>query len=148
MSTISDIFRCYQLALADSRETYEQLYTERSTNTAQFYRDFFHKLIIPFKEPFSEPNSRRFLTRKITKFFEQDVLDFVAIDGTCIKKPFADFITFYGGAYGAKGQLLLTEDPPKIKYKKWSLHKDVSMVAWVPVPFATISDVADSRHEE
>jgi len=88
------------------------------------------------------------LTRKIAQFAEQDTLDFVAIDGTCIKKPFSDFITFYGGAYGAKGQLQLTEDPPKIRYKKWSLNKDVSMVAWVPIPFAQLADVTDPRFKE
>lgn len=148
MSTISDIFTAYKTALQGSRESYENLYTERSLNTATFYENFFNRLIIPFKELFEDPNQRRMITRRMIRFFEQDTLDFIAIDGTCIKKPFADFITFYGGAYGAKGQLILTEDPPKIRYKKWSLNKDVSMVAWVPVPFAQLSDVTDSRHVE
>lgn len=148
MSTISDIFRSYRDALTLSRRNYGDLYLERSQNTAQFYKDFGHRLIIPYLKSFADASSRRFLTHQIRRFFEQDTLDFVAIDGTCIKKPFADFITFYGGAYGAKGQLILSEDPPRIKYKKWALNKDVSMVAWVPVPFAQLSDIADPRYEE
>lgn len=148
MSTISDIFRSYQEALQDSRDNYQRLYTDRSANSARFYQDFFHNLVVPFNAIFSDPTQRRLIARQIRKFFEQDQLDFVAIDGTCIKKPFADFITFYGGAYGAKGQLTLTEDPPKIKYKKWSLNKDVSMVAWVPVPFAQLSEVSEAREDD
>lgn len=148
MSTISDIFKSYRDALSLSRKNYGDLYMERSQNTARFYRDFAHRLIIPYQDAFADSAGRRFLTHQIRKFFEQDTLDFVAIDGTCIKRPFADFITFYGGAYGAKGQLVLSEDPPRIKYKKWALNKDVSMVAWVPVPFAQLSDIADPRYEE
>jgi len=148
MSTISDIFRAYHTALDDSRNVYANLYQERSQNSAQFYKDFFNKLTIPYLDIFSDASQRRIITTRLKKFFQQDVLDFVAIDGTCIKKPFADFITFYGGAYGAKGQLILSEDPPKIRYKKWSMNKDVSMVAWVPVPFARLSDIADPRYSE
>ncbi len=148
MSTISDIFHAYRNALTQSRSNYEELYTERARNSACFYEDFFHRLTIPYRDIFNDPNQRRNITRQMIRFFEQDTLDFVAIDGTCIKKVFADFITFYGGAYGAKGQLILSEDPPKIRYKKWSLKKDVSMVAWVPVPFAQLSDVTESRQSE
>lgn len=148
MSNVSDIFHAYHSALSNSREMYENLYKERSVSSAQFYKEFFHRLTICFRDIFEDTSQRKILTQKIKRYFQQDTIDFVAIDGTCIKRPFSDFITFFGGAYGAKGQLILTEDPPKIKYKKWSLSKDVSMVAWVPVPFAQLSDITDPKYEE
>jgi hypothetical protein len=74
--------------------------------------------------------------------------DFVAIDGTCQKDPFTDFIVFFGGAYGAKGRVSLEGDPPSVKYQRWEIGKDVSMVAWVPVPFAQLSDVTGPNTDE
>jgi hypothetical protein len=72
----------------------------------------------------------------------------VAIDGTCNKDAFTDFIVFFGGAYGAKGRVSLEGDPPKVRYEKWEMKRDVSMVAWIPIPFAELSDVSGADVEE
>lgn len=148
MSTISKIFGNYRKALDDSMERYETLYRERIKNAQGFYKDFFHKLIKQYKSLYYNPGALHQIKRQILQFFETDQIDFVAIDGTCSKDTFKDFIIFFGGAYGAKGRISLEGDPPKIKYHKWAMTKDVSMVAYIPVPFAQLSDVTDTSADE
>jgi hypothetical protein len=148
MSTLSRIFGNYRKALDDSRGRYESLYTERVKNAQSFYREFFNKLIKHYNPLYCNPGALHQIKRQILQFFETDQIDFVAIDGTCSKDPFKDFITFFGGAYGAKGRISLEGDPPKVKYHKWAMTKDVSMVAYVPIPFAQLSDVTDTSMEE
>ncbi|MDI1472999.1 hypothetical protein QI155_10695 [Thermodesulfovibrio sp. 1176] len=148
MSTISKIFDNYRKALYDSRLRYEDLYKERVKNAQDFYQKFFNKLIKQYKTLFSDLGSLYQIKKHILQFFETDQIDFVAIDGTCSKDPFKDFITFFGGAYGAKGRISLEGDPPKVKYHKWAMNKDVSMVAYIPIPFAQLSDVTDTNLAE
>lgn len=148
MSIISDIFRSYENALTNSRDKYMELYTARVENGKQFYHDFFHDLIVPFRPKFENSASRSVITRQVERFWGTNYIDFVAIDGTCQKDAFAEFIVFFGGAYGAKGRISLEGDPPKVKYQKWEMNRDVSMVAWVPVPFTEISDVSGASVEE
>ncbi|MEM3101679.1 MAG: hypothetical protein QXT99_10065 [Candidatus Nitrosotenuis sp.] len=148
MSTISKIFGNYRKALDDSMERYETLYRERVKNAQGFYKDFFHKLIKQYKPLYCNPGALHQIKRQILQFFETDQIDFVAIDGTCSKDPFKDFITFFGGAYGAKGRISFEGDPPKVKYHKWAMTMDVSMVAYIPIPFAQLSDVTDTNPDE
>ena len=148
MSTISHIFGSYRDALRDSQKTYSDLYTARIENAYRFYQDFLHRLIRQYTPLFTAPGSSHQLRQAIYNYFETDRIDFVAIDGTCSKDAFANFITFFGGAYGAKGRISLEGDPPKVHYEKWAINKDVSMVAYVPIPFAQMSDVADFSEEE
>jgi hypothetical protein len=148
MSTISQIFKSYKSALTSSRERYTQLYADRAENGRQFYDDFFNRLIIPFRPVFTNNASREFIGRQIERFFGTRQIDFVAIDGTCQKDPFNDFIVFFGGAYGAKGRISIEGEPPVVKYQRWEISKDVSMVAWVPVPFAQLSDLTGPDTEE
>src|SRR6266446_5180988 len=148
MSTISQIFQSYKSALTGSRERYTQLYADRAENGRQFYNDFFNRLVIPFRPVFANSASREFIGRQIERFFGTRNIDFVAIDGTCQKDPFNDFIVFFGGAYGAKGRISIEGEPPVVKYQRWEISKDVSMVAWVPVPFAQLSDVTGPDTEE
>lgn len=150
MSTISGIFGSYQEALDLSRQQFVSLYHDRTENGRQFYDAFFSRLIIPFEQRFSSDAQRQVMRRHVERFFGTTDVDFVAIDGTCSKDPFNDFVVFYGGAYGARGRLSLAGDPPKVRYEKWEIDRDVSMVAWVPVPFAQLSDVTqkDERPPE
>jgi hypothetical protein len=148
VSTISKIYASYGDALTFSRDKYSSLYQARARNAREFYEAFFHRLIVPLAPRFADPASRRLIHRQIERFFGTDKIDFVAIDGTCKKVPFQDFIVFFACAYGAKGQVGLTDEPPTIRYQKWSLDKDVSMVTYIPVPFAEFADIADQdRHE-
>ena len=129
MSTISEIFTSYRASLDDSQNRYEALYTERVQNAREFHQQFFHKLIRNYRPIFTNPAALQQLRRNLYSFFQSDRIDFVAIDGTCSKDAFQDFITFFGGAYGAKGSISLEGTPPKVHYHKWAMNKDVSIVA-------------------
>ncbi|MER3473348.1 MAG: hypothetical protein C4335_04805 [Armatimonadota bacterium] len=148
MSVLSEIFKGYRNSLTYSREAFERLYRERSDNACQFYHQFFHRLIIPFAQRFRSESYRRHLRDLAERILDADRIDFVAIDGTCMKDAFQDFVVFFGGAYGAKGSVRLKSDPPVVQYERWDMNRDVSLVAYVPVPFANIEDVTNADIEE
>ncbi|EPA06515.1 hypothetical protein BG20_I1693 [Candidatus Nitrosarchaeum limnium BG20] len=56
-----------------------------------------------------------------------------------------DFMIFFGGAYAVKGEIDHAGNPPITKYRKWSSKEDVSMVAYVPIPYADLNDVSDNQ---
>lgn len=148
MSALTEIFKAYRNSLLFSRERFEQLYQDRLENGCLFYRQFFHQLILPFAQRFrSEPHRRR-LRDRAERILQTDQIDFVAIDGSCYKDTFQDFAVFFGGAYGAKGTVRLKDDPPVVQYERWDMGRDVSLVAYVPVPFANIEDVTNADAEE
>jgi hypothetical protein len=148
MSNISHIYSSYSRALDFSHERFNELYTNRAQNASDFYNAFFTTLICSFDEYFRDSASLRALHRHIEQFFGTKQIDFVAIDGTCAKDPFQDFIVFSACAYGAKGQINLDDEPPTIRYQKWTIDKDVSMVTYIPVPFSQFADVADNNQRE
>lgn len=139
-SMISSIFSSYEDALHFSQERYQRLYTERANNAALFYDDFLQNLIVSF-DGFRDGGLRRMVRRSIQSFFETDEIQFVAIDGTCSSDAFNDFMVFSSIAYGVRGQMTLTGDPPTLHYSRRPMDEDVSMVAYVPIPFAEIPDV-------
>lgn len=53
---------------------------------------------------------------------------------SCEKRESENFISFYGGAYGSKGVVSLSDPGGRLKYQRWEMSKDVSMVAFVPLP--------------
>lgn len=77
-------------------------------------------------------------------FFGSTEVPFVAIDGSCHKHASAEFISFYGGAYGSKGTISFSGPDARISYKRWELTKDVSMVAFVPIPPERAGDIIDN----
>ena len=148
MSTISDIYGSYRDALNFSRSKYGEMYTARAENAQEFYKAFLNRLVCDFKAQFSDAAERRILHRHIERFFGSDTIDFVAIDGHNEKKAFQDFIVFAACAYGAKGHINLSNEPPTIQYQKWTIEKDVSMVTYIPVPFSQFADVIDQDQRE
>lgn len=148
-SQISAILTAYKNSLTASRERYEGLYVTRGENALDFYRRYASKMVREYASTFEEPSVRRRLHRQIQRSLGSEVLDFVAIDGSCNKDPFNDFIVFSACAYGAKGQLELgdAEGRPTLRYRRWQLDRDVSMVAYVPVPFAQLAEVTGERED-
>ncbi len=149
-SQISRTLRAYREALQESRGRYESLYTSRGENALDFYQQYAHRLVHPYARTFSDTANRRRLHRHIQRLFGSDTLDFVAVDGSCNKDPFNDFIVFSACAYGAKGQLQVNDsaDRPALRYRRWELDRDVSMVAYVPVPFAQLADAVGESNED
>jgi len=148
MSKISEISRQYHTALSASKEQYEEMYRERAEATEDFYRSFFHDLVCDFGHRFLNERFRARLQERIERVLGTNRLEFIAIDGTCNREIFSDFVTFFGGAYGARGEIDFTGGQHQIRYKRWSLDQDVSMVAWIPVPFARLAEVSSERGEE
>jgi len=148
MSRISEISRQYHAALAQSRGQYEEMYRDRAEATEHFYNAFFKNLVCSFNDRFAKERFRANLQERIERVFGTSRLEFVAVDGTCQREMFSDFVTFFGGAYGARGELSLSSGRHQIRYRRWSLDHDVSMVAWVPVPFARLEEVAPQHGEQ
>lgn len=148
MSWISELFTRYKQSLEDSKARYLDEYSIRAGNTAQFYRDFLHSLIINYGARWQREYTRELLGQHIERFFGTRELVFLAIDGSCVKVPYEDFMIYYGGSYGVQGTISLTGHPAKLKYSRWSVDRDVSMVGYVPVPFAQIGDTLSQPGEE
>ena len=146
-SIISRIFGSYREALDHSQNRYRELYIERADNAFAFYNDFLKDLIVQFDD-FEEPSLRRRIRQEVEAYFGRDDIQFVAIDGTCKKDAFADFMVFSSIAYGVHGTLSLRGDPPQVEYKRRTMNEDRSFVAYVPVPFAEIQDVANRERLE
>ncbi|WP_298682549.1 hypothetical protein [uncultured Methanomethylovorans sp.] len=143
-SIISEILSGYKNALDLSQHEYEKLYTERSKNAKKFYDEFFSNLIKNYSH-FTDSSKQRQIKRLIEHLFRTDEVKFAAIDGTCYKDRLGDYMVFFGGSYGIRGSVHFEGEPPKVKYEKWSSEQDVSMVAYVPVPFAELNDVSEEQ---
>lgn len=148
MSKVSEISRQYHAALSCSQDQFERMYHDRAEATSKFYGAFFRNLVCGFAERFKSERFRERLQERIERETGTRALQFIAIDGTCRREVFSDLVTFFGGAYGARGELILDGGKHKLKYKRWSLDHDVSMVAWVPVPFARLEEVTPGQGEQ
>lgn len=148
MSKVSEISRQYHAALSQSQAQYASMLGERLRSTEKFYADFFKNLVCDFHAQFARERTRERLQERLERAFSTRSLQFVAIDGTCRREVFSDLVTFFGGAYGARGEIDLEGGTHRIRYKRWSLDHDVSMVAWVPVPFARLEEVTPGAGEQ
>ena len=141
MSRVSDISTAYRDALNVGRDQYEELVSERLSAAEEFYRQFLSTQIVNFRNRFSSQRGRDRLQEEIERALGTRRIQFIAIDGTCRREQFSDMLTFFGGAYGARGELELDAGDHRVHYKRWSLDQDVSMVAWIPVPFARLEEI-------
>ena len=147
MSIISEIFKRYRQSLDQSQDRYEDLYRQYGENARQFYDDFLHSLIQSYAGNFRDQAWRDNLRIRMERFFTRGDVDFAAIDGSCFKDQFQDFVVFYGGAYGVKGQISLEGTSNRVRYRKWSMDQDVSLVAYVPVPYAEVGDALGTEED-
>ena len=141
MSRISDISTAYRDALNVGRDQYTELVKERLAAAKEFYGQFLSTQIVHFRDRFLSQRRRDRLQEVIESALGTRRLQFIAIDGTCRREQFSEMLTFFGGAYGARGELKLDAGDHRVHYKRWSLDQDVSMVAWVPVPFARLEEI-------
>jgi len=144
-SEISKILAGYKDALDISQARYEELYKQRAKNAIQFYNDFFHNLIRRYHTMVDDPAGRRGAIRLFDKIFGTTDVKFAAIDGTLYKEILEDYMVFFGASYAVRGDLSLQGNPPAIRYERWSSEQDVSMVAYVPIPFAELGDVVEEQ---
>ena len=133
-SEISKIYSQYQHSLETAQEEFDARLKEFAEFLRTRYTELIQHHVVHFHPLFSNQIGRLEIKRYAENFFETSDIDFVAIDGSCHKETGADFISFYGGAYGSKGTVSLAGPSGIIRYHRWEFNKDVSMVAFIPVP--------------
>jgi len=148
MSIISRIFHSYREALFHSQQRYENAYVNNAGAALRFYHDFLNQLFVRYGSVFSNAHALSQVTAKIEGYFQRRDVHFVAIDGTCSRDPFDDFMVFFAAAYGVKGCTHIEPEPPRLRYQRWSMDQDVSIVAYVPVPYAEAGDITDAGYRE
>jgi len=137
-SQISETLGKYRDALDDSRNRYEQIKKKRFKNARQFYDFFFKNLIRRYD--LRNFNGVKMLTEQ---FFQVDKVRFAAVDGSCYKKQLQDYMVFFGAAYPIRGIIDFSRSDKRFIYEPWSPDEDVSMVAYVPIPFADLNETID-----
>jgi hypothetical protein len=148
MSKLSDIYSTYKAVLDISHDEYIKNIKERAKATRKFYDDFLERITLNLGAFYSNPERRQKVHEIAERFFGTRDIHFVAIDGSSDKNHAFDFISFYGGAYGAKGVIRMNPSGPKVEYIRWSFDRDVSMVAFVPVPYSKLVEVTDPSYIE
>ena len=147
MSKLSDIFKGFESSLREGQKRNEELYSQHQEVVEELYELQLKELVKSWKDEFSSPSKIRRLRDQLRDFFGRDEVHFVAIDGTCKAEETAQFLLFYAGAYGARGSLDVQSDSSRLKYQKWSLEQDVSIVAQVPIPYAELEDVLGEERD-
>lgn len=137
-SEISKTFGRYRDALNDTRNRYERIKEERFTNSHKFYNLFFKDLVKVYDQ-------KNFDNIKMLaeQFFQVDKVRFAAVDGSCYKKQLQDYMVFFGASYPIRGTLDFSSPNKRFKYDKWTPDEDVSMVAYVPIPFVELNKLVD-----
>lgn len=151
MGKLSDIYSSYKRSLDSAQDRYEGMITGRSKSSEEFYREFFRDLVVNIGSRMNDPARgaewRRLITDRISDFFGKTEIQFVAVDGSCDRHPSGEFVSFYGGAYGSKGVLTIGQADSMIEYKRWEMDKDVSMVAFVPIPYTQMPEVEEEARD-
>ncbi|MDI6885663.1 MAG: hypothetical protein QMD22_04815 [archaeon] len=144
-SQIAQILGEYEDALNISKDRYEKMYKERFKNAGEFYDVFFKNLIKDYGILINNLSEIRRIIRSIEQLFGTRDIKFAAIDGTCFKEVLENYMIFFGASYCVKGNIALTGKPPSIKYERYSTEWDTSMVAYIPIPFAELSDITENQ---
>ena len=144
-SLISTILSAYKTSLDTSRQRYQNALNEKGATTREFYEAFFKDLIITYEPLRSNPNRLDLIGNLVKRFFGPDEIKFAAVDGTSYKEQFQDYMVFFGAAYAVRGSVGLGSGFPSTKYERWSTEQDVSMVAYIPIPFAELGSLAEDQ---
>ncbi|MGC8573809.1 MAG: hypothetical protein ACP5L0_07455 [Caldisphaera sp.] len=144
-SLISAILSAYKTSLDTSRERYENEIDKRLTTTKEFYDEFLKNLIIVYDPLRSNNNRLDIIGNLVRSFFGSDEVKFAAVDGTSYKEEFQDYMVFFGAAYAIRGSISFGIGYPSTKYERWSTEQDVSMVAYIPVPFAELGALSEEQ---
>jgi hypothetical protein len=141
-SRISEILSGYKQSLDISQSRYESMLEGRLNGTEELYKEFLSSLIKQYPKLSENAGRRENLKNKIQTFFGNTDLPFAAIDGSSYKRQSQEYMVFFGGSYAVRGTIKFSNNTPITEYEKWSPDQDVSMVAYVPIPFAQLGDIA------
>lgn len=109
-----------------------------------FYDNFLKDKLISFSDYkiFGSPKSTRVIDNA-RKLFPK--IKFVAIDGTCFKENMDPYMVFFSCAYAVQGEIKINSDHHKVKYEKWSVEQDKSVVSFLPVPYADLTNFMQEK---
>ncbi len=147
-SEISKIYTQYHNSLKSSQTEFHEKTKHFAGLLGKRYEELLKNHVVQYKNIFDDQIQRIEIKRLVENFFESSRIQFVAIDGSCLKHESPNFVSFYGGAYGSKGTISLTSPKGEIEYTRWELNKDVSMVAFVPIPPEMMSAAIDEETRE
>jgi hypothetical protein len=147
-SEISKIYSQYHHSLTASQKEFHERVKHFAGLLDKRYDELLKNYIVQYRDIFEDQMQRIEIKRLAENFFGSSRIQFVAIDGSCLKHESPNFVSFYGGAYGSKGTISLTSPKGEIEYTRWELNKDVSMVAFVPIPPEMMSSAVDEEVSE
>jgi len=142
-SKISDILSSYKTSLKYAKEVYEHEYNFRVENAINFYNYFLKNLIVDLNDLKITSSRQTRIVLNAQRIFG-DKITFVAIDGTCFKEKLEPYVVFFSAAYGVRGALKFQEGNKQVKYEKWDPAQDKSVIAYLPIPFARLSQLAEN----
>jgi hypothetical protein len=134
MSEVSKIYDQF----ADSLRVAQEEHTNSLRRHAKYIKKIYPSMLKPhmysYASEFAQQVRRLELRSLAERFFGSSSIPFVAIDGSCAREVHSEYLMFYGGAYGSRGTVSLSSSGGTLEYKRWEFNKDVSMVAFVPIP--------------
>jgi hypothetical protein len=134
MSEISKVYSQYHDSLQIAHEDHEERLRAYSSSLLEEWSLYLKDFVFCFGDLFANQIKRHGIRRIAEDFFGTTDVPFVAIDGSCLCQAGTDFTSFYGGAYGSRGMVSLSGAEGKLRYMRWEFSRDVSVVAFIPVP--------------
>lgn len=146
-SGISKILSGYKNSLEHARDTFENEYKSRVDNALSFYDKFLKDFLIDFSKLKSNPVFKGRVIDNIKRWFKPK-FTFAAIDGTCFKEKLDPYLVFFSAAYAVRGHIKLSEPKSPILYERWGIEQDKSVVSYLPIPFANLSNLFDEEEQQ
>lgn len=131
----------YREALTASQQRQNQLYSKRSISTEKFYNKFLHRLIKKYDLKIIDEAWVTLLLDNVRRFFNKNDLTFLAVDGTSDKVHLEEYAVFFAASYGVKGTFSL-DRLKSVVYDNRDLTEELSMISYVPIPFAELGKVS------
>jgi hypothetical protein len=134
-SPLTGIYRQYHQSLAESRRDYASRLERWGRLLNEKWEECIKQHIVSFAPKFRSADFRTtHLRHWAERFFGATEIPFVAIDGSSHLEAGDRFISVYGGAYGSKGTITMAGERGELVYHRWALTRDVSAVAFIPIP--------------
>lgn len=148
MSRLSQMYEYWKDSIKFSMKRSDENFKKSLKYFQELYSKVLKEYLINWSKYFEDGVFRHNLRQNIEKFFGTSEINFVAIDGTCVKDENSNFITFFAGAYGARGKIIIKHEGEKIKYERWDFARDVTMMAQIPVFPYEVEFVANSQEQD
>ncbi|MCY3412062.1 MAG: hypothetical protein INQ03_10565 [Candidatus Heimdallarchaeota archaeon] len=144
-SKISEILMGYSESLDLSQKDYEEEISRRIDNFMELYNTWINQLIVTFDfdDSFIVDN----IMDELKPIMSENKLPFAAVDGTSWKNDMEPYIVFFSAAYAVRGHIQFQKESKRVKYERWAPEQDTSIVAYVPVPYAMLSEIIDDDEE-